>query len=266
MPSAWSSSALSRCSGSTWRGADASSAMPCDGLERLLRLDGELVESHRLVPPWNASLHASSGCRAVLNRRDHTQATAVNPVRRDLAARTPRATGQPSRVAPRGRPRRLARAVAAPAATTAPLRTCTSASASAIAPRLAARSTRRARMLELGASSSSRCSSMMRVTPARLMPSSCVSCWMRRSRSMSASEYSRVLPAERCGADELLALVDAQRLRVHARELGGDADHVERPGPGRRVVVAAVLPRRCALRSYLMCARRSSASRRRERA
>jgi hypothetical protein len=27
-----------------------------------------------------------------------------------------------------------------------------------------------------------------RMTPARLMPSSCVRCWMKRSRSMSASE------------------------------------------------------------------------------
>ena len=117
---------------------------------------------------------------------------------------------------------------------------------------VAARSSSSARMRSI-----SRCSSMIRVTPARLMPSSCVSCWMRRSRSMSASEYRRVLPAERCGLDERLALVDAQRLRVHAGQLGGHADHVERP-------VSAASLHRCLPHSrplpvlLQMCARTSS--------
>ena len=76
-------------------------------------------------------------------------------------------------------------------------------------------------------SSSSSISTII-ATPARLMPISCVSRWIIRSRAMS-----RVgVPAACCracgsGCSEALALVDPQGLRVHAGELGRDADHVD---------------------------------------
>ena len=65
-------------------------------------------------------------------------------------------------------------------------------------------------------------------TPARFSPSSVVSRWIRRSRSRSASEYRRVLPGRPLRPDEPLRLVDPQRLRVHADEVGRDRDHVAR--------------------------------------
>ncbi len=45
---------------------------------------------------------------------------------------------------------------------------------------------------------------------------------------MSRSEYRRLRPTVRAGLDEALALVDPQRLRVHARELGRHRDDVQR--------------------------------------
>ena len=57
------------------------------------------------------------------------------------------------------------------------------------------------------------------------MPSSQVSSWIRRSRSTSSCEYSRVPLGERCGLISPRVLVHPQRLRVHLRQLGGDGDH-----------------------------------------
>ena len=70
-------------------------------------------------------------------------------------------------------------------------------------------------------------SSNTRFTPARFMPS-VVSSWIRLSRAMSASLYRRLPPPVRDGSTSL-ALVDAQGLRMHPRQFGGDRDDVHRP-------------------------------------
>ena len=59
---------------------------------------------------------------------------------------------------------------------------------------------RRNASIRLRMRSSSCSSSKTLSTPARFIPSSVVSSWMRRSRSTSLWEYSRVLPAEREGS------------------------------------------------------------------
>ena len=77
-----------------------------------------------------------------------------------------------------------------------------------------------------------RCSSSSmrstRSTPARLSPSSVVSRWISaQPLDVRVGVEARVAGGA-LRAHEPLLLVDAQRLRMHADELGGDADHVAR--------------------------------------
>ena len=77
-----------------------------------------------------------------------------------------------------------------------------------------------------------RCSSSSmrstRSTPARLRPSSVVSRWISAQPLDVRVRVEARVAGGALRADEALLLVDAQRLRMHADELGGDADHVAR--------------------------------------
>ena len=79
-----------------------------------------------------------------------------------------------------------------------------------------------------------RCSSSSRrstcSTPARLSPSSVVSRWISAQPLEVGLGVEARVPGGALRADEALLLVHAQRLRVHADELGGDGDHVARAG------------------------------------
>ena len=77
---------------------------------------------------------------------------------------------------------------------------------------------------------SSRCSSSStRSTPARLRPCS-ESSWMRRSSSDVGLAVDPRVARGALRGDEAAALVHAQGLRMHARQLGGDADQEEAGG------------------------------------
>ena len=87
-----------------------------------------------------------------------------------------------------------------------------------------------------------------RSTPARFSPSSVVSRWISRSRSTSLVGVEARVARGALRPHEPLLLVDAQRLRMHADELGGDADHVARP-----VAALAYPPAFCSCSSSSRC-------------
>ena len=90
-----------------------------------------------------------------------------------------------------------------------------------------ARPAPRARRCGWRASASWSSSSRIRSTPERPTPA-CVSSWMCCSSAMSRSRVAAAPALRALRLDQTLALVDAQRLRVHAGELRGDRDDVER--------------------------------------
>ncbi len=87
-------------------------------------------------------------------------------------------------------------------------------------------------------------SSMIRLMPARLTPSSCESRCTSRSSATSRGLYRRPPPGVRPGLHQAEPVVLAQRLGVHAGQLGGHGDHEDRrvlgdrprrrPAPARR--------------------------------
>ena len=92
------------------------------------------------------------------------------------------------------------------------------------------RRARRARSRARRSARSSRCSSSStRSMPARLRPSS-ESSWMRRSSSHVGLGVDPRVARRALRGDEAAALVHAQGLGVHARQLGGDADQEEAGG------------------------------------